>query len=106
MISQKETDEPAPQPEPHESSGAGATDGDSRPANATTAENSSSSGTEKTEDVKTERGGTAASRPANYKWVGSRVRSMYDDVLNEPIPDSFMDLLRQAYEGKKTPDKS
>ena len=44
--------------------------------------------------------------PADYKWVGSQVRRMYDSVLNEPVPKSFTDLLKQAYDGKKTPEKS
>lgn len=48
----------------------------------------------------------ASARPANYKWVGSQVRRMYDSVLNEPVPKTFTDLLRQAYDSKKTPEKS
>jgi hypothetical protein len=48
----------------------------------------------------------ASARPANYKWVGSQVRRMYDSVLTEPVPKNFTDLLRQAYDGKKTPEKS
>jgi hypothetical protein len=27
--------------------------------------------------------------------IGSRLRAMYDSVLREPVPDRFMDLLRQ-----------
>jgi hypothetical protein len=26
---------------------------------------------------------------------------MYDEVLNEPIPDSFVDLLQQLYDRQK-----
>lgn len=28
--------------------------------------------------------------------IGKNLRQMYDDVLNEPIPDDFLDLLTQA----------
>ncbi len=44
--------------------------------------------------------------PTDHKWVGSQVRRMYDGVLNEPVPKNFTDLLKQAYDGKKTPEKS
>jgi hypothetical protein len=62
--------------------------------------------TEKTGEMKGQQTAPEAAKPANYKWVGARVRSMYDSVLHEPIPEGFMDLLRQAYDGKKPPDKS
>lgn len=28
--------------------------------------------------------------------IGTNLRQMYDDVLNEPIPDDFLSLLAQA----------
>ena len=28
--------------------------------------------------------------------LGARLRQMYDDVMNEPIPDEFLDVLRGA----------
>ncbi len=32
--------------------------------------------------------------------IGRRLRQMYDDVVNEPIPDDFADLLNQIDESK------
>ena len=31
--------------------------------------------------------------------IGRRLRQMYDDVVNEDVPDDFMSLLEQADEG-------
>lgn len=28
--------------------------------------------------------------------IGKSLRSMYKDVLDEPVPDAFLDLLKQA----------
>jgi hypothetical protein len=28
--------------------------------------------------------------------IGVRLRQMFDDVVNEPVPDEFLDILRQA----------
>ena len=28
--------------------------------------------------------------------IGVKLRQMFDDVVNEPIPDEFLDILRQA----------
>jgi ABC-type uncharacterized transport system YnjBCD substrate-binding protein len=36
-----------------------------------------------------------------YDWMGPSLRRMYDDVLNEPIPDSFVELLKQLHEQQK-----
>ena len=30
--------------------------------------------------------------------IGDRLRQMFDDVVNEPVPDDFLELLRQADE--------
>lgn len=28
--------------------------------------------------------------------IGVKLRQMFDDVVNEPVPDEFLDILRQA----------
>ena len=28
--------------------------------------------------------------------IGVRLRQMFDDVVNEPVPDEFLDILRKA----------
>lgn len=33
--------------------------------------------------------------------IGKNLRQIYDDVLNEPIPDDFLSLLAQADEAQK-----
>lgn len=33
--------------------------------------------------------------------IGKNLRQIYDDVLNEPVPDDFMSLLAQADEKQK-----
>jgi hypothetical protein len=41
---------------------------------------------------------------ARQRAIGRELRRMYDDVAQEPVPDDFMDLLKQideASEGKK-----
>lgn len=35
---------------------------------------------------------------ANYDWMGPSLRRMYDDVLNEPVPESFIALLKQLHD--------
>jgi len=32
--------------------------------------------------------------------IGERLRQLFDEVVNEPVPDDFLDLLRQADERK------
>ena len=34
--------------------------------------------------------------------IGARLRQIFDDVVNEPVPDDFLDILRRA-EGSSTP---
>lgn len=51
-------------------------------------------------DTHTDEGETPMSKP---QWADS-LRSLYDSVVDEPIPDSFKDLLAQLDEPKK--DKS
>ena len=40
--------------------------------------------------------------------IGERLRALFDEVVNEPVPDDFLDLLRQADErrtsGEVDPD--
>ena len=40
--------------------------------------------------------------------IGERLRELFDEVVNEPVPDDFLDLLRQADErqasGEADPD--
>jgi Anti-sigma factor NepR len=41
---------------------------------------------------------------ARQRAIGRELRRLYDDVAQEPVPDDFMDLLRQIDEnngGKK-----
>jgi hypothetical protein len=35
--------------------------------------------------------------------IGTRLRALYDEVAREPVPDRFVELLRQL-DGKKTDD--
>ena len=43
---------------------------------------------------------------ARQRAIGRELRRMYDGVVNEPVPDDFMDLLRKMDDvpddGKKT----
>lgn len=39
--------------------------------------------------------------PPDYDWLAPNLRRMYDEVLNEPIPDSFVELLMQLHEREK-----
>ncbi len=32
--------------------------------------------------------------------IGVKLRQMFDDVVNEPVPDEFLDILRKADEKK------
>ncbi len=32
------------------------------------------------------------------EWLGSQLRELYSDVVNEPMPDKFRDLLKQLEE--------
>ena len=41
------------------------------------------------------------SETAKYDWMGPSLRRMYNDVLNEPIPDSFVELLKQLHDQQK-----
>jgi hypothetical protein len=41
---------------------------------------------------------TARAIRARQRAIGRELRRMYDDVAQEPVPDDFMDLLRQIDE--------
>jgi hypothetical protein len=36
--------------------------------------------------------------------IGERLRELFDEVVNEPVPDDFLDLLRQADERRAAND--
>ena len=49
-------------------------------------------------------GGPAADQPSGaapgtpvdiHAYIGSRLREVYDDVARQPIPDRFIELMRQ-----------
>ena len=40
----------------------------------------------------------------NQEAIGARLRQLFDDVVNEPVPDEFLDLLRSGDEA--TPAES
>ena len=46
----------------------------------------------------------AKSKPEVSDLIGERLRSFYDDVAKQPIPDRFLDLLSQLH-AASTPDK-
>lgn len=37
--------------------------------------------------------------------IGIKLRHMFDEVLNEPIPDEFLDILRRADEASSTKEE-
>ena len=42
---------------------------------------------------------------ARQRAIGRELRRMYDDVAQEPVPDDFMDLLRQIDEADEKKGK-
>ena len=42
---------------------------------------------------------------ARQRAIGRELRRMYDDVAQEPVPDDFMDLLRQIDEAADSSGK-
>lgn len=46
-------------------------------------------------------GAAVPPRPAGKKgagkadWIGANLRKVYDEALNEPVPDRFLDLLKE-----------
>jgi len=35
------------------------------------------------------------SDPGKQDWIGANLRKVYDEALNEPVPDRFLALLKQ-----------
>jgi len=51
-------------------------------------------------------GGKSRAVRARQRAIGRELRRMYDGVVNEPVPDEFLDLLRRIDEAdaeKKKP---
>ncbi len=40
-------------------------------------------------------GGDVALEPELQAFIGRQLQATYDEVLNEPVPDRFLELLRQ-----------
>lgn len=59
--------------------------------------------TDKTEK-KTEKMNHAPNQPEIYDLIGQRLRSFYDEVAQQPVPDRFVELLNQL-EAKSSPKK-
>jgi hypothetical protein len=36
--------------------------------------------------------------------IGAKLRQMFDEVVNEPVPDEFLDILRKYDESKSEPE--
>jgi hypothetical protein len=36
--------------------------------------------------------------------IGVKLRQMFDEVVNEPVPDEFLDILRRADQKVQSPD--
>lgn len=50
------------------------------------------------------RNGTSAEEARlRQQAIGVKLRHMFDEVVNEPVPDEFLDILRRADAG--TPDR-
>jgi hypothetical protein len=37
--------------------------------------------------------------------IGKKMRAMYDDLLDQPIPDRFIDLLKEIDKAQETPPR-
>lgn len=56
-------------------------------------------------------GGDSGTKPVDARVarrrqdpIGRRLRQMYDEVVNEDVPDEFMSFLEKADERKSNPD--
>ncbi|WP_396594659.1 NepR family anti-sigma factor [Brevundimonas sp. R86498] len=38
--------------------------------------------------------------------IGVKLRHLFDEVVNEPVPDAFLEILRRADERKSSEDKA
>ena len=52
-------------------------------------------------DAPTEEAGLEEAR-LRQQAIGVKLRQMFDEIVNEPVPDEFLDILRRA-DGKQTP---
>lgn len=58
-----------------------------------------------------ERKGPAAPVPSpedlkqKEDWIGRQLRRVFDDALNEPLPDDIMSLLERIDDAPSTPDE-
>jgi hypothetical protein len=39
----------------------------------------------------------------DHEAIGARLRQLFDEVVNEPVPDEFLELLRRA-DSRTSPD--
>jgi hypothetical protein len=37
--------------------------------------------------------------------IGVKLRQMFDEIVNEPVPDEFLEILRRADSGDKSGDR-
>jgi hypothetical protein len=37
--------------------------------------------------------------------IGARLRQLFDDVVSEPVPEDFLDILRRAETHTRSPDE-
>lgn len=56
---------------------------------------------EESEDLPTQREASAAGPkarkggPGREDWIGAHLRKVYDEALSEPVPERFMELLKE-----------
>jgi hypothetical protein len=53
-----------------------------------------------------EHGGKSRAIRARQRAIGRELRRMYDGVVNEPVPDEFMELLRRIDDADAIKKKS
>lgn len=48
-------------------------------------------------DMPAERAPTSAKQAGSGKqdWIGAHLRKVYDEALNEPVPERFLELLKE-----------
>jgi hypothetical protein len=56
-------------------------------------------------EKKIEKMNHAPVQPEVHDLIGQRLRSFYDEVATQPVPDRFVELLKQL-EAKSSPKKS
>lgn len=60
------------------------------------------------QDPNSAQGANAAARREHpsptRQWITDQVRRMYNEVVNEPLPDSFKDLLAKLDDDEKVPE--